>query len=79
MKKTKLHRLIALVLAFVFLLGSALTISAAVEDDDSTTDKTLEKIKEHLNVATYEAYLAGYAGAERATTSIVIPDRKSVV
>lgn len=73
MKKTKLHRLIALVLAFVFLLGSALTISAAVEDDDSTTDKTLEKIKEHLNVATYEAYLAGYAGAERATTSIVIP------
>ena len=74
MKKTKFHRLIALVLAFVFLLGSALTVSAAVEgEEDSTTDKTLEKIKEYLNVATYEDYMSSYADVERATTSIVIP------
>ena len=74
MKKTKFHRLIALALAFVFLMGSALTISAAVDGEgDSTTDKTLEKIKEHLNVATYEAYMGNHTEVERATTAVVIP------
>lgn len=74
MKKTRFHRLIALALAFVFLFGSALTISAAVEGNDgSSTGKTSEKIKEHLNLATYESYMINHADAERATTAIVIP------
>ena len=73
MKKTKFHRLLAFVLAVAFLMGGALTISAAdVGMKGSTTTKTLAEIKEQLNAISYEEYLAKYSDIGRATDSILI-------
>lgn len=73
MKKTKFHRLLAFVLAFAFLMGGMLTVSAANEGmQGSTTTKTLAEIKEQLNAISYGEYLAKYAHVERATDSILI-------
>ncbi len=73
MKKTKFHRLLAFVLAVTFLIGGALTVSAAdVGMKGSTTTKTLAEIKEQLNAITYEEYLAKYSDIGRATDSILI-------
>ena len=74
MKKTKFHRLLAFVLAFCFLVGGALTVSAATPGmHGSTTNKTLADIKEQLNAISYEDYMAGYADVPRAESSILIP------
>ncbi len=74
MKNKTLQRILALVLAFTFLLGGALSTSAATADDaGSTTDKTLAEIREQLNAITYEAYMEKYLDVPRATGAIVIP------
>ncbi|MBQ9099169.1 MAG: extracellular solute-binding protein [Clostridia bacterium] len=73
MKKTKFHRLLALVLAFSFLIGGALTVNAATEGmEGSTTNKTLAEIKEQLNAISYEEYMANYAEVQRAIQSVMI-------
>ena len=73
MKKTKFHRLLALVLAVSFLVGGALTVSAATPGMmGSTTNKTLAEIKEQLNAISYEDYKTKYADVPRATDSILI-------
>ena len=73
MKKTKFHRLLALVLATALLVGGALSVSAAsVGMIGSTTNKTLAEIKEQLNAISYEAYVAKNADVPRATSAVLI-------
>lgn len=75
MKKTKLHRILAFVLAAVLLIGgSALTIGAETTSGavGSVTTKTLAEIKEQLNAITYEAYCARHASLPRGEGSISV-------
>ena len=73
MKKTKFHRLLAFVLAFAFLIGSALTVSAATPGmQGSTTNKTLADIKDQLNAIPYDVYMSGHSDVPRATAPILI-------
>jgi len=73
MKKTKFQRLLAFVLAFTFLIGGALTVSAATPGmNGSTTNKTLADIKEQLNAITYENYKIKYLEVPRAENAILI-------
>ena len=65
MKKTKFHRLLAFVLAVAFLMGGALTVSAAdVGMKGSTTTKTLAEIKEQLNAITEDTPDTAATGLE---------------
>lgn len=75
MKKTKLHRILAFVLAAVLLVGGgALTIGAETTTgvNGSVTTKTLAEIKEQLNAITYEAYCARYASWPRGEAPISV-------
>ncbi len=72
MKKKMLQRLLALVLAVTFVFGGSLTVGAATEDIDSTTDTTLAELREQLNADSYEAYIAEYADVPKATAPVVI-------
>ena len=73
MKKTKFHRLLAFVLAFAFLIGGALTVSAATPGmQGSTTNKTLAEIKEQLNAIPYDTYMASHVDVPRATSPVLI-------
>lgn len=69
MKKTKLQRFVALLLAVVFLVcGGTLTVGATGEasseggssGDSSTTTVTTADIKALLNAMTYDEYVAAY-------------------
>lgn len=70
MKKTRLYRVLAFVLALMLLVGgSALTIGAESGSgmNGSVTNKTLAEIKEQLNAISYEAYCTKFAAVPRAT------------
>ncbi len=64
MKKTILHRLLALVLALCFLVGGGMTVSAA--KNSSVTDATIDDYKELLGMISYEEYKDKYISAEAA-------------
>jgi len=75
MRKTKFQRLMALMLAFVFLLtGSVLGVSAS----DATKDgvMTTEQIKAILNAISYEEYLESNKDVPRGESEIVIDATK---
>ena len=73
MKKTKFHRLTAFTLAICFLLGGMFTVSAAADQEQSTTDKTLAEIKEQLNAISYDEYSKKYlATVDKGEGAIVI-------
>lgn len=74
MKKTVFHRLSALVLALLFVAGTALGASAATPTGmtGSVTTKTLAEIKEQLNAESYEVYCEDNAAVPRATEPVVI-------
>ncbi|MBQ9802900.1 MAG: extracellular solute-binding protein [Clostridia bacterium] len=73
MKKKKLQRLLALVLALTFIFGGSLTVGAEDEDPGSITDKTIADIKAQLNADSYEVYKQEYfADVPRATEKIEI-------
>ena len=73
MKKNRLHRLLAFVLALCFLVGGALTATAATTGETSITDESLADLKEQLNAISYEDYKTKYLdGLGRATSAIVI-------
>ena len=73
MKKTTFHRLVALVLAFCFLFGGALSVSAADSGGSSTTDRTTAEIKEQLNAISYAEYCESVLeGVPNATEEIPI-------
>ncbi len=77
MKKTILHRLLALVLALCFLVGGGMTVSAA-KSGSSVTDAKIDDYKELLGMISYEAYKDKYIDAEaanrlpRAESTVVI-------
>ena len=71
--KKNLQRLLALVLAVTFVFGGSLTVSAANEGTNSTTDANVADIREQLNADSYETYLSENANVPDATSTIVIP------
>ena len=71
MRKTKFQRLMALMLAFVFLLcGGLFGVNVSAADNDGVM--TTEQIKAILNAISYEKYLAEHKDVPRATESIVL-------
>ena len=71
MKKTTIHRLLALVLAFSFLIGGALTVSAA-DNSGSVTDKTTSEIAAQLNAIPYQEYVKKCKDFPRAGSALII-------
>ncbi|MBR2388731.1 MAG: extracellular solute-binding protein [Clostridia bacterium] len=71
MKRAKLQRLLAFVLAFLFIVSSAVTVSAAGENS-SVTDKTTSDIKALLNAISYNDYCEDNVDVPNATEEIVI-------
>ena len=72
MRKTKIQRVTAFVLAFVFLLVGTFGVSAAQVTDTSNSNDSLSKIKELLNSLPYNAYLEEHADVPRAQSQVVI-------
>ena len=57
--RTKLKKLMALVLSMLFVLGSLTTAAFAADDASSgasVTDKTLDDVKRLLNASSYDEY-----------------------
>lgn len=87
MKKTKLQRVVALLLAAAFLFcGGSMTVGAAdAGSSGSTTDITAADIKELLNAISYEEYVDRYfynadknpEGVKRAEGGIIVIDAVS--
>ena len=72
MRKTKIQRVTAFVLAFVFLLVGTFGVSAAQVVEESTTSDSLSKIKELLNSVPYKSYIEENADVKRAQSQVVI-------
>ena len=75
MKRTKLQRLCALILALTFVIGTALSVSAAdavTGSGSSVTDSTIETIKEQLNAISYDEYSSRNKDVPAATKEIDI-------
>ena len=86
MKRTKLQRLTALLMAVVFLICGGAVVSVSAEESSSgshsTTDVTTDDIRALLNAMTYEDYMAKYFydaetnpnGYHRATGDPIVID-----
>lgn len=73
MKKTNLRRILAFVLAAIFLVGCGL-VGVGAEDAGTGVrpQKTLAEIKEQLNAITYEAYRTKYVAWPRAESAVSV-------
>lgn len=71
MRKSKFTRLTALLLSLL-MVGGFYAMPAAAAEDDNTSTRTLEEIKELLNTISYGEYLEKYANAPKAASSITI-------
>ena len=73
MKKTKLTRLIAVLLSLI-MLGSAFSVAAFADEtsDSSTIGYDIDDVRDLLNSETYASYAERNADVERAKDTIVI-------
>ena len=65
MKTTKFQRILALMLALVFLLTAGAVTASAATNADSTTDVTASDLKALLNAISYKEYIAQYGDVPR--------------
>ena len=75
MKRTKFQRLAALILALIFIMGGAISASAAdavLSSGSSVTDSSISDIQEQLSAISYEEYSAKYEHVPGASSEIVI-------
>ncbi len=72
MKRTKLLRSLAMLLAMVTLLSCFGTSIAFAAEDGSVSDTTISDVKELLNAISYDEYCKRHEDVARATESILI-------
>ena len=72
MRRTKFQKLTALVLALLLAFGGAFSVSAAVDNSASVTDKTTSDIRALLNAISYKKYSEDHEEIPSATEEIVI-------
>ena len=76
MREKKFTRIAAFLLCLVMVLGNAAIFASASEAEDSegsTTDQTLEDLREILNAISYEEYSQEYANVPNATQTVQVP------
>ena len=79
MKRTKIQRLIALILALTFIMGGVISVAAADatdKDASSVTDSSIADIQEQLSAISYEEYSTKYADVPGASSEIIIDATK---
>lgn len=79
MKRTKIQRLIALILALTFIMGGVISVAAADatdKDASSVTDSSIADIQEQLSAISYEEYSTKYAEVPGASSEIIIDATK---